>query len=154
MKFIALIIFLFSASVFACGEKASEAFAPFAILLEKNPSFAELLEASTGKDMNTYELHFPIKDAKERDLFLLSIRTSVHNLFDLNVDYFERKEYEGDFYTAYLKLNKSLEGKTNIEANYSGGNKEGTSIYLCGNFKEFELTELLKVKPPNKRKRQ
>lgn len=144
MRLIVLIVLFFSFNTFACGEKSTALFSPFAVLVENGPD----------DEMQIFELNFPVKDVKEKDFFLNSIRVTVGDLFDLDVDYFERKKYVGDFYTAYLKLGKSLKEKVHIEASYNGGNKDGTSIYLCGNFKEYELVNLLEVKAPSKRKNQ
>ena len=145
MRVFILILSLFSTNVLACGESNPKTFAPFAI---------NISDEYSNNDLNLYEINFPIKDVKERDFFLNELNAVVDGLFALSVRYSEWNEYEGEFYTAYLRLDQSLEEKTSLVGNYNGGNKKGTSIYGCLNFKEYKLSELLKTKAPNKRVRE
>ena len=84
---------------------------------------------------------------KKKDYFLNNISVKVLGQFDFNIDYYETQKNEDAFYTAYFQINKSLEDKITIDVDYNGRNKDGTSIYLCGNSKEYKLSKLLEAKP-------
>ena len=135
-----------SFTALACGEPSSRSFNPFAVLKEK-PSIVVKLESNESKNINTYEINLPIKDSKKKDYFLNNISVKVLGQFDFNIDYYETQKNEDAFYTAYFQINKSLEDKITIDVDYNGRNKDGTSIYLCGNSKEYKLSKLLEAKP-------
>ena len=135
-----------SFTALACGELSSRSFNLFAVLKEK-PSILVKLESNESKNINTYEINLPIKDSKKKDYFLNNISVKVLGQFDFNIDYYETQKNEDAFYTAYFQINKSLEDKITIDVDYNGRNKDGTSIYLCGNSKEYKLSKLLEAKP-------
>jgi len=144
LKVVPVLMYFISFTVFACGEPSGKPFIPFAVLKEKEIITVQF-ESVENKEMNTYELNFPIKDSNKKDFFLNSISISVLGQFDISLDYFEKRENKDKFYTAYIRINKSLEDKVQVSADYNGSNKEETGIYLCGNSKGYKLTNLLEA---------
>ncbi|MCO7224240.1 hypothetical protein [Pleionea sp. CnH1-48] len=130
---LSLISCIASTSTLSCGQPTSESFTPFATIIKD----------ISNKGMNVYEINFPMKDVKKEDFFLSSITVKANDVFVINVSYRKTIKYLGDFYTAYLTLNPSLEDKVEINADYNAGDKEGKLISLCINTKEYKLSALL-----------
>ena len=139
MKFVALISYFFVVTVFACGDPSSEKFLPFATVIQNGES----------ADMKSYEVNFPIQ---EREFFLNGITAILPQQFQIELSHSDAKYYVGNYYTAYLTVNESFTNDIEIVASYNALNKEVTSLVFCGNFKRYNLKQLLQASIPNIRK--
>jgi hypothetical protein len=117
-------------SSFACDDKSASSLSPFA---------KELVGYSSDKTKQ-YEINFPIQDGK---FFLNGISVQVPNQFRLAIEYSENSDIDGGYYSAHIAVSDSVAKNLDIVGSYNGLNKEGTSFVLCGNFKHYNLSQLL-----------
>ncbi|MDP5144450.1 hypothetical protein [Rheinheimera baltica] len=139
MKALLFILFtLLSNHVAACDKGPS-----------KDQAFA-LKHEDRGVDseLNYYSLYIPIKLKK---MYVYSIYAQLASTFDLGLNFIEQGEYEGDYYITYLGVAPSSENEVTIKVSYNAPYKDRRAIALCGNFKFYKLSDLLKVIPPAKR---
>ena len=123
-------------STFACDGESINEITPFA---------TELVDYSSDKTKQ-YEINFPIQDG---EFFLNGISIHIPDQLRLAIEYNENTDLVGGYYSAYIEINDSVETNLDIVASYNGTNKEGTSFVLCGNFKHYNISQLLKA---NKKK--
>jgi hypothetical protein len=132
-----LFIFFFSSYVYSCDMGSKEA-----------PSFAIVGEMEGEVDkLRHYHLFIPVKAG---DMFFSGAEIQLASSFKMSLDFHKSFEYEGDYYIAYLAINPIHENNVNVQIGYNSPDKARNAIAFCGNYQTYNLTELLKVKPPKK----
>ncbi len=132
-----LFAFFFTSYVFSC-ETGTRSVKSFAVVSE--------IEGEADK-LRHYQLFIPVKAG---DMFFSDAEIQLESSFKVSLDFHKSFEYEGDYYIAYLAINPSHENNVKVQIGYNSPNKARTAIAFCGNYQTYNLTELLKVKPPKK----
>lgn len=132
-----LCIYFFSSYVYSCDIGSKDV-----------QSFAIVSEMQDEEDkLRLYELFIPVKSG---DMFFSGAEIQLESSFKMSLDFHKSFEYEGDYYIAYLAINPIHENNVNVQIGYNSPDKARTAIAFCGNYQTYNLTELLKVKPPKK----
>ena len=133
MKYLIIFIGFLTTNAIACGDDFPPQFVPFAVELEERQ-----VEA-----MSVFEVNFPIRDYKERELYLSNINVYLDDLFSFSLEYSEWPKYKDRYYTAHLTISKEIASKIKLNASYLSGNKEGTRRVACINSTSLGLSRML-----------
>ncbi len=132
-----LCIYFFCSYVYSCDLDSKNA-----------QSFAIVSEVQEERDkLRLYELFIPVKSG---DMFFSGAEIRLAASFRMSLDFHKSFEYEGDYYIAYLAINPINENSVSVRIGHNSPDKARNASSLCGNYQTYNLTELLKVKPPKK----
>ncbi len=132
-----LCIYFFCSYVYSCdlGSKNAQSFAIVSEMQEK------------GDKLKLYELFIPVRSG---DMFFSGAEIRLAESFRMSLDFHKSFIYEGDYYIAFLAINPIHENSVSVQIGYNSPDKARSAITFCGNYQTYNLTELLKVKPPKK----
>ncbi|GEM_PF-3205476 len=129
MRFIFWFLFLIASPTLACDSQQLTKLKPYAI------------KSTIVENWITFEIRFPYEtDQAKTDRVLSSLSVKVAKLFDIPLE-MSISEKDSLYRSAYFTLDKKLVNSVLVVAGYNGSIDGG--YYLCGNYKEVKLSELL-----------
>ncbi|GLX76689.1 hypothetical protein tinsulaeT_00290 [Thalassotalea insulae] len=131
MKYLLVVLYFISfASIAFCGDRTLQLI-PFAKEVERR------------EDWRAYEVFFPISENNEsKTMYLSSLSVTVPNTFEVELNA-RINEENNSYYSAFFRIDKKLVDSVEVVGGYNATNKERTGFAFCGNFKSFNLPELI-----------
>ncbi|NVK58378.1 MAG: hypothetical protein HWE26_22565 [Alteromonadaceae bacterium] len=123
MRFLLITATLFPIISFACSTSNEKGFEPYAI---KNGE-------------TSYRVFFPVSDKASQPMFIDGITLVVEEVVGTDLV----MSIDNQFASAQFELQPNAVNSTTIIGSYNFGDKEGTILAFCANWKAFKLKDLL-----------